>query len=748
MTRVQIRLKGLRLIARTRSPTRGEVAQFIALNGGVLTKSVRSPSHTAGLYRFHYTCPKGHHVSNTVSGFRRRRWCKGCKWNRLTHADCVAFAAKHEGKCLTAYRETIIDTEEITFRCRLGHVFSRSGTSVKEGKWCRDCIRLARRVDVSRYVERAKQRGGEFLGRSDEKRCMTLRFRCSAGHHFGLLVANFNNGKWCSTCSSGLGERISREVVETLFGKPFPKLRPAWLEMRPGSYLELDGYNEELGVAFEHHGRHHYGDVQMRFPTDFRDQKRRDTFKRKRCVEQRVRLIEIPEIFGLTPLCDVKKVVLSECRRLGVRPPRERLSLEADIDRAYRTESFDDAMERLRRIIESKDGVIEACDHKATSTLSRIPVVIRCRREHPWNTTAGSVLAGHWCKKCYFADRREFFLGNLSPEEYGRRHGVATPTRTPVTIEDVRELAESLELTLLSDTYVTAKTKYQFHCNACGRRSFSCSYDNLKQKKPRSCPACSRMASGLRRRHRLEDLQKLARRNNGYLLSWQYRGVFEPLRWWCSGCEDAFVRPADPILQGTWCTTCSRRKGSKKQAVTMRAKASARRIALISRRLDKKRWALVSDLQMCITEEERVSLLCAHGLPLQRSFRYLLRERLQCECERSNSRLRGCMKLERTLKSLKWTLESEYRDGKTLVSVRCHHGQLFERVAGLIDRDSKCECEKRAKSGEKYISKRANGRFAVNVALGYKLHYLGSFSSLEEAVQVRDEFCRKHVKVL
>jgi len=748
MKRERIRLKGLRFITRARSPTRGEVAQFIALNGGVLTQSVRSPSHAAGLYRFHYTCAKGHHVSNTVSDFRRRRWCKGCAWNRLTHGDCQAHAQKHGGQCLTPFRETIIDTETIKFRCGPGHVFSLSGTSIKNGQWCRECNRLARRVDVSRFVERAKQRGGEFLGRSEEKGCTTLRFRCSAGHAFGLLVANFNNGKWCSTCSSGLGERISREVVETLFGKPFPKLRPAWLEMRPGSYLELDGYNEELGIAFEHHGRHHYGAVQMRFPTNFRDQKKRDAFKRRRCVEQRVRLIEVPEIFGITPLADVIKVILAECRRLGIRPPRHRLRLKPNIDRAYRTESFEEAKTRLHRIVESKEGVLKSLDHKATSTLSRMPVVIRCRREHLWNTTAGSVLAGHWCKKCYFADRRDFFLGSLSPEEYGQRYGVSAPTRTPITIKEVRQLADSLGLTLLSEEYVTAKTKYLFRCNECGQRNFSCSYDNLKQKKPRSCPECSRVASGLRRRHSLQDLQKLAEKNGGFLLSWQYRGVVEPLRWWCSGCEESFVRPAGPILQGTWCPRCSRRKGAKKQASTMRAKATARRISVIESRLRQKGWVVSSELQSCIRDEARVSLVCSHGIPFKRTFRYLLRERLQCDCQRSNSSLRGRMKLVQILKGLGWRLDSEYLDGRGRVRLRCQHGKPFYRLAGHIHRKSYCECERRGATGTKYISQRPSGRFQVSVALGYKFHSLGTFDTLEEAAKVRDDFCRKHGKVL
>jgi hypothetical protein len=46
------------------------------------------------------------------------------------------------------------------------------------------------------------------------------------------------------------------EAFEKVTGKPFPTVYPAWLNFN-GRHLELDGYNEELGIAFEAQGPLH-----------------------------------------------------------------------------------------------------------------------------------------------------------------------------------------------------------------------------------------------------------------------------------------------------------------------------------------------------------------------------------------------------------------------------------------------------------------------------------------------------------
>jgi len=65
--------------------------------------------------------------------------------------------------------------------------------------------------------------------------------------------------------SSGLvREPYCRRILERIYNKPFVKVRPDFLRNpipdKNGRHhnLELDGYCEELKIAFEHNGKHHY----------------------------------------------------------------------------------------------------------------------------------------------------------------------------------------------------------------------------------------------------------------------------------------------------------------------------------------------------------------------------------------------------------------------------------------------------------------------------------------------------------
>lgn len=89
------------------------------------------------------------------------------------------------------------------------------------------------------------------------------------------------------------GEALAISILESITGAKFPTVRPAWLVYQ-GTQLELDGYNEELKLALEYSGPLH----RKWFPNvetyeAYLERVRRDIFKKRRCTEHGVRLINL-----------------------------------------------------------------------------------------------------------------------------------------------------------------------------------------------------------------------------------------------------------------------------------------------------------------------------------------------------------------------------------------------------------------------------------------------------------------------
>jgi hypothetical protein len=250
-------------------------------------------------------------------------------------------------------------------------------------------------IDSMRLL--AINRGGkcnslEYCGYSNN-----LEWECSLKHIWKATPNNILKGKWCPKCSCSLSERICRSYFEAIFGKPFTKERPVWCVGDKGFLLELDGYNEELKIAFEHQGKQHYikNSLMSKSDKDLEIIQKRDSKKRLLCKENGIILIEIPALGFYTKMEDLEDFIFEELSKNNIYPQIKRPVL-IDPKNYYISEDVS-AMNRLREKSISKGGRLLSTTY--TGMKSFYDFI--CANGHTFSSVGGRVLhEDKWCKQC------------------------------------------------------------------------------------------------------------------------------------------------------------------------------------------------------------------------------------------------------------------------------------------------------------------------------------------------------------
>ena len=123
---------------------------------------------------------------------------------------------------------------------------------------------------------------------------------------------------WCPICTSGINERVCREYFKIIFQQEFPKKKPKWLISEIGNRMELDGYNEEMQLAFEYHGEQHYNPIPYFYEKQnksFEKRVMRDKLKENICQKHDVTLIVIPHTVSPE---NIQQFIIKECKNNGV----------------------------------------------------------------------------------------------------------------------------------------------------------------------------------------------------------------------------------------------------------------------------------------------------------------------------------------------------------------------------------------------------------------------------------------------
>lgn len=377
--------------------------------------------------------------SNTVNHKKWCPWCAGNKVDANTQFErALSVAAKQGGRCLS--KEYLGNKRLMSWECEKGHIWSASFASVlSRGSWCGICRGTQRppHEQIEKAKRIAESRNGELLSKDYIKNSASLIWQCSRGHKWPASFDSVARGSWCPACSSGLKERIARNALEQLFDLPFPKKKPKWLvNPKTNRLLELDGYNEELKLAFEYHGPQHYK-VVLPFKMNtskLEASKYRDALKRELCKKHDVQIIEIP--------FTVESEEMLEWISTYIQSTPSLIHLTRIINDWKRltpnvwTESENYSIESLKQHAAKRGGTCLSETYLGALRKHRW----MCSHGHSWNASWDSLKnSKSWCPVC---------SGNVLIDP----------------IKELQKIAKSKGGVCLSEKYINAKTKLRWRC--------------------------------------------------------------------------------------------------------------------------------------------------------------------------------------------------------------------------------------------------------------------------------------------
>jgi hypothetical protein len=233
----------------------------------------------------------------------RNRWCTKCqvKNNRIIKQQKILLqikeiASKFNVEVISIKYETGSDL--LIWKCHKGHIFKRSFEKSKRSDFHCDQCRKEKdppnKLTINACHEDAAKLGGKCL--STEYYGLEYRYdwQCNNGHIFRALANNVRRGYWCPKCMYKTQEKV-RDIFERLFDVRFDTKRFSWLKNdKTDHFLELDGYNEEVNIAFEYDGEYHFRPHFKNKRYDLVARRYCDELKTKLCKENNVTLIRIP----------------------------------------------------------------------------------------------------------------------------------------------------------------------------------------------------------------------------------------------------------------------------------------------------------------------------------------------------------------------------------------------------------------------------------------------------------------------
>lgn len=455
--------------------------------------------------------------------------CSSCSQN-LKLAKISKWAESKGGELLST--KFISGKTKYKFKCSVGHEWDAIATGKS---WCPKCAGKGKGIeDIQSLVGKrgGKLLSGKFIG-VDKK----YEFECSLGHQFSMTFAKMQSGQWCSICSKGSkSEELARVTMEQIFGVKFKRVRPTWLKNDLNVPMELDGYSEELGIAFEYQGRQHYEEMNYLIDQDLKRIQKNDKLKSKICSERGVFLFIFTHEDNYR---NFPKIAEKQAREFNFPVTKYDFNQKIDFDRAYiRT----DKLQELRERAQTKGLLVLSKKWLGVEHYYKV----ECQTCKNTYEVAGTAFMGRKINGCrYCALKTNYNKSTLSidvPKAYAKKHRGY----------------------LLETEYKNMHTPMKWRCSK--KHEFTARFNNLVRR-DEFCPTCE----GKSKKNQFNmETATLKFREYGLELEGEFKSVVLAVPTKCVKCKNTNSSRLSAILKGSPpCLYCSGQRIDEKTAFSI-----------------------------------------------------------------------------------------------------------------------------------------------------------------------------------
>ena len=159
---------------------------------------------------------------------------------------------------------------------------------------------LSRRLSIKDFVEKARQVHGDKYDYSKVQYCdrqTKVSIICPVHGEFMQTPAHHLKGCGCQKCKQSHGENFVEQYLQSKnisFQQQYSIHVPE--NIRSSKRIYVDFYIEALNTIIEYNGKQHYIPIEhFGGQLAFNSQKKRDNYLRQYCLDNKIRLIELPD---------------------------------------------------------------------------------------------------------------------------------------------------------------------------------------------------------------------------------------------------------------------------------------------------------------------------------------------------------------------------------------------------------------------------------------------------------------------